>query len=385
MNRCCGAVSVLVFAILLLGQSLPAPGAPEKGDIERRGLLFTKDLRIPSSDQGGRYSFFVGGVGAVSGVEADSKGNIYVLDSYDFRILKFDPAGNYLTSIGEKGQGPGEFQAPIRIIVDGQDHLYVQDIVRMALFVFSADGKFLRSINGPGIILRGCQILLDSHADIICGYEALPAMNERQIYSIAKFDSAFKPVRVLYERPGVLMGKITNGRFIEAPKFTPGVIWAVGPEDRLYLSYNDSYDIRVLSATGALIKNFRRDYMPEKVTAEEKRQIMEGYKRFGDAAKGIEIPTVKPPIRGFYFVKEQLYVLRKRVGRVWYFDVFDKDGEFIEAKSLDFIPMVYKNGFIYTIVVEGNIDTWDITDTAVVRYRVGDLRDGMEVSCTGDR
>jgi hypothetical protein len=371
MNRGCGAVSVLVFAILLLGQSLPAPGAPEKSDIERRGLLFTKDLTIPSSDQGGRYSFFVGGVGAVSGVEADSKGNIYVLDNYDDKVLKFDQAGKYLTSIGGKGQGPGEFQAPIRIIVDGQDRLYVQDIVRMALFVFSADGKFLKGINGPGIILRGCQISLDSHADIICGYEALPAMNERQVYAIARFDSAFKPVRVLYERPGGFTFKMVNGRLIEAPRFTPGVIWAVGPEDRLYVSYNDSYDIRVLSATGALIKNFRQDCTPEKVTAEEKRQILEGYKRFGDAAKGIEIPTVKPPIRGFYFVKDQLYILRKRVGRVWYFDVFDEGGEFIEARSLDFIPMVYKNGFVYTIVVEGNIDTWDITDTTVVRYKVG--------------
>lgn len=365
------AASVLVLAILLLGESMTALGAPAKGDVERRALVFTKDLRIPSSDKGGRYSFFAGGVGGVSGVEADSKGNIYVLDSYDDKVLKFDPAGNYLTSIGGKGQGPGESQAPTRIIVDGQDRLYVQDIVRMALFIFSADGKFLKGINGPGIILRGCQISLDSHADIICGYEALPAMNERQIYSITKFDNAFKPVRILYERPGGFTFKMVNGRLIEAPRFTPEVIWAVGPEDRLYVSYNDSYDIRILSAAGALIKNFRRDYTPEKVTADERRQILEGYKRFGDAAKGIEIPAVKPPFRDFCFIKDQLYVLRKRVGRIWYFDVFDKEGEFIEEKGLDFRPLVYKNGFVYTIAVEGNIDAWDITDTTVVRYKVG--------------
>ena len=370
-GRLAAASFILGLAILLLGQSWPAPGAPARGDVERRALVFTKDLRIPSSDKGGRYSFFAGGVGAVSGLEADSKGNIYVLDSYDDKVLKFDPAGNYLTSIGGKGQGPGEFQAPTRILVDGQDRLYVQDIMRMALFVFSADGKFLKGINGPGIILRGCQISLDSHADIICGYEALPAMDEKQVYAIARFDSAFKPVRALYERPGGFTFKMVNGRLIEAPRFTPEVIWAVGPEDRLYVSSNDSYDIRILSAAGALIKNFRRDYTPEKVTADERRQILEGYKRFGDAAKGIEIPSAKPPFRGFYFVKDQLYVYRKRVGQLWYFDIFDKDGEFIEAKSLDFLPLVYKNGFVYTIAVEGNIDTWDITDTTVVRYKVG--------------
>ena len=370
-GRLAAASFILGLAILLLGQSWPAPGAPARGDVERRALVFTKDLRIPSSDKGGRYSFFAGGVGAVSGLEADSKGNIYVLDSYDDKVLKFDPAGNYLTSIGGKGQGPGEFQAPTRILMDGQDRLYVQDIMRMALFVFSADGKFLKGINGPGIILRGCQISLNSHADIICGYEALPAMDEKQVYAIARFDSAFKPVRILYERPGGFTFKMVNGRLIEAPRFTPEVIWTMGPEDRLYVSSNDSYDIRILSAAGALIKNFRRDYTPEKVTADERRQILEGYKRFGDAAKGIEIPAVKPPFRDFCFIKDQLYVLRKRVGRVWNFDIFDKDGEFIEAKSLDFLPLVYKNGFVYTIAVEGNIDTWDITDTTVVRYKVG--------------
>lgn len=359
------------LAILLLGESMPALGAPAKGDVERRALVFTKDLKIPSSDKGGRYSFFADGVGAVSGVEADSKGNIYVLDSYDDKVLKFDPAGNYLTSIGGKGQGPGEFQAPTRILVDGQDRLYVQDIVRMALFIFSADGKFLKGINGPGIILRGCQISLDSHADIICGYEALPAKDEKQVYAIARFDSAFKPVRVLYDRLGGFTFKMVNGRLIEAPRFTPGVIWALGPEDRLYVSYNDSYDIRILSAAGALIKDFRRDYTPEKVTADERRQILEGYTRYGDAAKGIEIPSVKPPIRGFYFVNDQLYAYRKRVGQLRYFDVFDRDGAFIEERSLDFLPIVYRNGFVYTIAVEGNIDTWDITDTTVVRYKVG--------------
>ena len=43
-----------------------------------------------------------------SDIVIDEQGNIYILDSGNHRIQKFDPEGNYLASFGRKGQGPGE-------------------------------------------------------------------------------------------------------------------------------------------------------------------------------------------------------------------------------------------------------------------------------------
>ena len=45
---------------------------------------------------------------------SDKDGNIYILDTGNTRIQKFGPDGEYLATIGRKGQGPGEFIMPGR-------------------------------------------------------------------------------------------------------------------------------------------------------------------------------------------------------------------------------------------------------------------------------
>ena len=47
----------------------------------------------------------------------DPDGNIYVLDSGNFRIQKYDTRGNYLTTFGKQGRGPGEFRDPFSIVI----------------------------------------------------------------------------------------------------------------------------------------------------------------------------------------------------------------------------------------------------------------------------
>src|SRR5699024_8590627 len=49
-------------------------------------------------------------IGNISQLEADSSGRIYIGDSQQKSIHVFQPDGNYLTSIGGEGHGPGEFQ-----------------------------------------------------------------------------------------------------------------------------------------------------------------------------------------------------------------------------------------------------------------------------------
>lgn len=48
--------------------------------------------------------------GAVSGLEVDPAGRIYVLDRQENRIRVFGPDGRFLTEAGREGAGPGEFR-----------------------------------------------------------------------------------------------------------------------------------------------------------------------------------------------------------------------------------------------------------------------------------
>ncbi len=70
----------------------------------------------------------------------DSQGNIYVLDSGNHRIQKFSPDGKYLATIGQQGQGPGEFQHPQSLSIDSEGYLYISDMGNRKIHVLKPGG-----------------------------------------------------------------------------------------------------------------------------------------------------------------------------------------------------------------------------------------------------
>jgi len=82
----------------------------------------------------------------ISTVVKDSKGNIYILDSGNFRVQKFNPQGKYLSTIGRKGLGPGEFGISYDMDIDENDNLYVCDHRNARVQIFSSDGRYYNSI-----------------------------------------------------------------------------------------------------------------------------------------------------------------------------------------------------------------------------------------------
>jgi len=70
----------------------------------------------------------------------DSQGNIYVLDSGNHRIQKFSSDGKYLATIGQQGQGPGEFQYPQSLSLDSEGYLYISDMGNRKIHVLKPGG-----------------------------------------------------------------------------------------------------------------------------------------------------------------------------------------------------------------------------------------------------
>ncbi len=57
----------------------------------------------------GSYGGGHGQFGPIGGLATDAAGNVYVVDSSHNRIEKFDPTGNFITQWGQKGSEPGQF------------------------------------------------------------------------------------------------------------------------------------------------------------------------------------------------------------------------------------------------------------------------------------
>jgi DNA-binding beta-propeller fold protein YncE len=77
-------------------------------------------------------------------VAFDREGNIYVADGEgNSRVLKFNKHGNALLGWGMKGSGPGQFDLPHSVAVDG-DLVYVGDRENARIQIFDLNGRYLR-------------------------------------------------------------------------------------------------------------------------------------------------------------------------------------------------------------------------------------------------
>lgn len=71
-------------------------------------------------------------------------GDFYVSDGYgNSRVAKFNKDGKFLKQWGKKGAGPGEFNLPHAIVLDSKGQVYVGDRENNRIQVFDAEGKFL--------------------------------------------------------------------------------------------------------------------------------------------------------------------------------------------------------------------------------------------------
>ena len=68
-----------------------------------------------------------GDLNAPDGIAIDRAGNVYVADTDNDRVQKFDSNGEFITQFGGTGAGPGQFLSPETIAVDSKGNIYVGD------------------------------------------------------------------------------------------------------------------------------------------------------------------------------------------------------------------------------------------------------------------
>ena len=127
--------------------------APQWGDEVKVELEFVQKIGALEATEENFIMYNIGDVGR------DNDGNIYILDSGDCRIQRFDSQGNYITTIGRKGEGPGEFKSPDNLNLDHEGRIYVSDGRKFIIFIKT--GKEIRRFSIDRIRGAGsrCRIL----------------------------------------------------------------------------------------------------------------------------------------------------------------------------------------------------------------------------------
>jgi DNA-binding beta-propeller fold protein YncE len=86
------------------------------------------------------------------GLAVDDAGNLYVADTGNARIVRYDKDGKYLGSFGGPGDGDGKFKAPVALAFGPGGNLVVLDRGTGFVQAFSKSGTFVARVvaGGPG-------------------------------------------------------------------------------------------------------------------------------------------------------------------------------------------------------------------------------------------
>lgn len=76
-------------------------------------------------------------------VAVDGQGQVYVTDGGNARIQKFDSQGQFLAAWGSEGKNENSYFRPVSLAVDKQNNIYVLDGQNARVQKFDRNGKFL--------------------------------------------------------------------------------------------------------------------------------------------------------------------------------------------------------------------------------------------------
>jgi tripartite motif-containing protein 71 len=86
-----------------------------------------------------------------TGIAIDPSSNVYVIDSWNDRILKFTSDGKFITKWGSNGFKDGQFLFPTGIAIDPKTgNVYISDFASSRIQKFTSDGKFITKWGSDG-------------------------------------------------------------------------------------------------------------------------------------------------------------------------------------------------------------------------------------------
>ena len=345
------------------------PQQPYYGEL---AIELEDDLEI-GNDKKPNYQFY-----SVAGIALDSEQNIYVIDSGNHRVQKFDKDGHYLLTIGRKGEGPGEFTRVSSVFIDDKDIIYISD--RRRIQIFDSAGGYKNSLTFENRIY---EFFIDIDGNIIT--YIIQSDDEGSKKYLIKFDTDGKVIERIAEFSDVktVQSKDNKGTTYAFKAYHQYNYWPyLFPisEKKFIYAYPSDYVITTVSRTGEVSLKIEKDEPLKQISRSEKdfiiNRIEEAYERRGRKPPRdvVEASCQFPPHRPFFYgmiVDDagRIYIRKARSvldesNRVE-LDIFSKDGYYLYKVFLSFNPEIIKDGFLYDIFTSE-----ETGEVKIKRYRI---------------
>jgi hypothetical protein len=334
-------------------QVIKNQGEPLYGEIE---FDLEEDLVIGDEEDENSYFY------KTIAIDADSKGNIYVLDRANYRVQKFDKNGNFVLTMGRQGQGPGEFRDPGGLFCDRSNRICIPD--RQMIHVFNTNGELEDCI---GLKNSTNQFSFVDKENIICrvtgrsgeGIEEEIVLLNHERKQTRSYAKSFIPVFRKNART-IIGGGPYNPRLCFCPWLQGSAIYG----------HSSDYKLSFIDSSGEMKFIAENEKSAEAITQKERnefyRNMHESEKkmnpRFPDKKplsmneikQAFPLPKNKPFFLKLFADEEgNVYVFVFRMPdsrtkeRSLEFDFFNNQGYYLYKVRMALLPRVIKAGYVY--------------------------------------
>ena len=352
-----------LFAIFFIGLLLPSSFYKKqdliwKGTVEERDgvtivsnpkepiypddvFYLTEDLVIGRPEGLDEYMF-----SRISSIDVDNEENIYIADLREAHIKVYDRQGQFLRTIGRKGQGPGEIIMPYYVQITSHNELLVQDLGAQRLLFFSLKGDFIRQ-DVRGKTRYPVLVKMDSFGNFVGILALAPPPVGGKI--IQKYDQEFNVLQTIAEDEQGQRGVFDIGK--------TSCYCDVSPIDHIVWGDSKEYVLYILNPQGQLIKKIKKDPNPLRFTERDREIYQQNYAEPIQAGYEIKFPNHFPSFRDIFVdEKERIFVQTyqhlEEKDKFFFFEVFDAEGRYIAKVPVEANldrSSIWKEGKLYTV------------------------------------
>lgn len=307
---------VVVFLIVLLGGCSSEPQVEVPDDIEslEKLTVIPKDQE-PAQTIDFKQTAVFGEteevlLGSIDGVTVDEQGRVYLGDGDQNVIHAYKPSGQYLRKIGSEGKGPGEFTG-IYSLRQLDDSLYAYDSQQDRVNVFSLDSfafshavpltrenkeiEELSNTSPKSFYVLGNGKLLVSFIEYFSMGQEEDTDRSTLFYQMNKEGEMISEKVLEQKARKSITGTIGGGPVVVPAPFGRKSLFAGGPDNTFYGSWNEDFLIKKYNAEGEYQQAIYYPYTKSPLEIEDVLEKFD-HEGFRDLLTNVERPATWPVI-----------------------------------------------------------------------------------------